>query len=488
MQIFKWKSGLYWYAVVFNEWPKSTFPLHISYSESSTLMLKTENGSLELVQKMKKVWDRITAFELFSRLVRSAFWVVAGAVFSRGMLFVASIIIARLLGRELYGEFGIVRSTLNMFLVFAGFGLGLTATKHVAEYKLTNPSKAGRVIHLSVLFAVLMGAVVSLLLFVFAPLLVSNIMNAPHLVEELRIGSTVLFLSAICGAQMGVLNGFEEFKSVAKINLLVGIISLPVLIGGTYFGGIKGSVWALSVNVLLSVFLNQLIIRSKLREYGIKCSTNDCFTEWPILWRFSVPAVLGAMMASPAIWICNVMLVNQQAGFIQMGMFDAANQVKMILIFVPGALGQIVLPTLSSLLGKGNYSMYKKAIKYNLLLNIGITLIIALPVLLFSRSIMECYGPGFEEGWLALQLLVVSAVLIVVNNVIGQAIASKGRMWVGFMFNLMWAIVLVSLSYNFIENGYGGTGLAAGNALAYFCHTVLQSFYLRYILQETEDA
>ena len=47
-----------------------------------------------------------------------------------------------------------IQSTVGMFGVFAGFGLGLTATKHVAEFRQSDPDRAGRIIGLSGLFAI----------------------------------------------------------------------------------------------------------------------------------------------------------------------------------------------------------------------------------------------------------------------------------------------------------------------------------------------
>ncbi len=54
-----------------------------------------------------------------------------------------------MLGKEEFGKLGIVQSTVGMFQVFAGFGLGLTATKYVAEFRDSDPAKTGRIIGLS---------------------------------------------------------------------------------------------------------------------------------------------------------------------------------------------------------------------------------------------------------------------------------------------------------------------------------------------------
>ena len=48
------------------------------------------------------------------------FWTFAGTVISRGLMFVATVAVARILGKTAYGELGMIQSTVGMFSVFAG--------------------------------------------------------------------------------------------------------------------------------------------------------------------------------------------------------------------------------------------------------------------------------------------------------------------------------------------------------------------------------
>ncbi|QTA79204.1 Polysaccharide biosynthesis protein [Desulfonema limicola] len=108
---------------------------------------------------------RIESSPLGYRLAKGAFWSLSGALISRGLGLLASILVARILGKTGFGELGIIQSTVGMFGVFAGFGMGLTATKHVAEFRYKNPEKAGRIIILSALLTVIFSGIMALLLF-----------------------------------------------------------------------------------------------------------------------------------------------------------------------------------------------------------------------------------------------------------------------------------------------------------------------------------
>src|SRR5262245_20650021 len=74
-----------------------------------------------------------------SRLARGAFWNFIGTIAGRALTLPTAVILARLMGREGYGELAIIFASIEFFGAFAGFSLGMTATKHVAEFRTRDP-------------------------------------------------------------------------------------------------------------------------------------------------------------------------------------------------------------------------------------------------------------------------------------------------------------------------------------------------------------
>ena len=427
---------------------------------------------------LRKYAERIEASPLGYRLAKGVFWSLAGVLISRAFMLAASVGVARILGKKGFGELGIIQATVGMFGALAGFGLGLTATKHVAEFRHREPQRAGGVIRLSGIVAFISGGMMSLCLVIFAPWLAENSISAPHLASALQIGAVVLFISALTGAQTGALSGFEAFKAIAHINLLSGLSSFPILIGGAYLGGLTGTVWALAINLTVNWLLNHLVLKREAKRFGVPLSSDNWRSELPVLWRFSLPAVLGSILLAPANWACGALLVNQPDGYAEMGIYNAAKQWQLAILFIPGILAQVILPLLSNLNTESKVLQYQKILKFNIFLNAGIALIVIVPLFFFANLIMSVYGPGFERGLDVLRILALSAVLVAVNNVIGQGIASKGRMWTGFLFNALWAMALLGTTWIFIRLGFGGIGLAYATLIAYAFHTVWQGLYL----------
>lgn len=104
-----------------------------------------------------------------SRLARGTFWSLVGTVLGRSLSVIASIFVARQLGKLDFGALGIIQSTMLNFSVFVGCGLGITATKHLPEVRVSDPARAGRILALSGVFATFLGAAISLVFVAAAP-------------------------------------------------------------------------------------------------------------------------------------------------------------------------------------------------------------------------------------------------------------------------------------------------------------------------------
>ena len=424
---------------------------------------------------------KLEASEIGLRLARGIFWSIGGATISRALMLLAMMLVARFLGKTEYGELGMIQSTVGMFGVFAGFGLGMTATKHVAEYRRKDPERAGRIIAMAWIVAAVTGGVMALAIVVFAPWLTANMINAPHLTNTLQISALFLFFSALNGAQTGALSGFEAFKTIAKVNLAVGFLSFPVLIMGAYLGGVQGAVWALIINVLCNWLLNHIALRRQAAYYHVPLKFRFWQKEIPLLWNFSLPAVLAGSLVAPVNWLCASLLVNQPNGYGEMGIFSAADQLCLLVSFIPGLLGGVVLPMMSNQLGENN----KRESTQLLWLSIRVNVFIVIPIIIvlsaLSPLIMRLYGESFRNSWPVLVIMLLGTGLSAVITGVGQIIAASSRMWVGFAMNAAWASVFLGGTYFLINNGAMGMALARG--IAYFFHLIWVSIFAFFTLK-----
>ena len=397
-------------------------------------------------------------------------WTLAGAMMARGLGLIASVVAARMLGREGFGELGVIQSTVAMFGAFAGFGLGLTATKHIAECRNADPTRAGRIMALSGVIAAISGAVMALGLLLTAGPVAEHALAAPHLKGLLQVSAGLIFLGALNGAQLGALSGLEAFKTIARVNLWSGLVSFPIMIAGVWWGGLNGAVWGLVASLGVSWLFNHLALRTEARRAGVPLSFSLRIDEWKrevgVLWQFSLPAMLCGFMVLPVHWICTALLAHQPGGYAEMGVFNAANQWRIAILFVPQAMAGIVLPALAGLHGERDHARYLKVFWSNVALIGGVALALALGVALSSGIIIRNYGAGFAHGQGTLVLLALSAVVLSVNQMLGVDLISRGKMWRVLGCNMAWAVTLLGLAW-WLVPVHGAFGLAVALLVSY---------------------
>jgi O-antigen/teichoic acid export membrane protein len=430
-------------------------------------------------------WNRVTkastelweANSVRGRFARGAVWSLIGALISQGATLAASVITARLLGRERFGEFGMIQSTVGMFGILAGMGLGLTATKYVAELRARDPARAGRIVALGTAVALITATVAAAALFVAAPWLAANTLNAAQLSPELRIAAGLLFLNALSGTQTGILAGFEAFRAIARVSLARGVVTFPLTVSFVLLWGLRGAVTSLATAAIVGLVLNHVAIHAACRDNGVPVCWRNLWAERLVLWKFSLPAFLSGAMTSPAVWAANSILVNQRGGYAEMGVFSAANQWRMAVAFLPALLAQPVLSMLSNLATTDARS-FGKLLRANLYLNVGLSVSIAAPVILFAARIMNAYGRDFSSGAWVLILLAGATAISSVVSVMAQAMASLDRVWWGFALNSAWALALLA-SAALLAPRYGAVGLAGAYLASYLVHAVTVSIYVR---------
>lgn len=421
---------------------------------------------------------RIEASPIGYRLVRGAFWLTVGAIVSRGLTVAASIVTARILGKVAFGELGMVTATLGLLGFVGGLGLGTTATKYVAEWRSSDPIRAGRIIGLSVVASALAGFALVIVTIVGADYLAATSLNAPHLARFIRIGSPLLLVGAIAGVQGGALAGLESFRTLTVSTVIVGLASFPITVCGVVFAGFSGAVVAAVAVALTSVLLLFFLSHSEYKRWGLRVSLRGIWREHQALWAFSVPGFLSSLLFVGAPWIANAILVHGAAGYAGLGAFNAANQWRNLVLFVPAAMANVTLPVLTELFSAGDAVRYGKALKVNLWGNVLTALVIAIPIVVLGKWVMMLYGRDFAGAWPVVALLCVTAVLQAACNVAGYAIASSGRMWAGFVLNLLWSAALVSLAAALAPK-WGAVGLAAATLSAYVAFALMVSLYSR---------
>jgi O-antigen/teichoic acid export membrane protein len=412
--------------------------------------------------------QRLDFAPLTRRLAHGAGWSLLGAVVSRALVAPIGILLARSMGREQFGELAIIYSSVELFAVFGGFGLGVTAVKHIAEFRSKDPVRAGRIIALSTLMMMLTAGTVGLVLFAFARWLASDALAAPHLAGPLRIAALLLFFNLVTQVQMASLSGFEAFKVVTRLQLLSGLIDLPLLLVGYSIAGLPGVLWGAVVSRVALCFLCRRALLVEARQAGVPVSLDLHRQDLSMLLNFSLPSLISGILVAPVNWLCATMLVNQSDGYREMGAYNAANQWYTLIVFAPMAMANGILPLLSDRLSNRDLHASRTVFRLIVRVNAAIALPIAVGASLFSPYVMAVYGHEYRDAWPTLIAVVLTGTLFVVLAPVGDVLAASGRMWVGCLMNFAWAVAFVVMAVLLVR--FGSVGLATARLGAYCLH------------------
>lgn len=427
---------------------------------------------------MHRIIKKIKDSDIATRIASGAFWSLTGTAIAKFIVLIAGIFCAHILGQEEYGEFGMVRSTINLFVVFGAAGLGITASKYISEYRKTQQAKVCKVYKITNKFAIITGFFVTTLIIILAPYIATNSLEASHLASPIRIGALLLFVTVLNGAQSGCLSGFEDFKSIA-LNTLYGSIaeSILMLLGASLYG-VAGAIMGYGCGFIVLYLLNYISIQKNFKIHNIVKENTKIFKDdLKIVYKFTLPAAFSSFLVMPIYWIIRTLLV-QKDGFEELAIYEAADQWKVIILFIPSAITNIILPILSSATASKNNNIWK-IIKVNLLINTSVATILALIIVALSPYIMYTYGKEYDNPF-PLIILALSTIPTSIANVVGVSIASRAKMWTGFSFNILWAIMMVLFTYILLEHGYGASALALSTFLSYIIHSFIQFIYLKH--------
>ncbi len=413
--------------------------------------------------------------ELKRRMARGAFWTLTGTALGKLLVLLAGIACARLLGQTAFGELGMVRSTINMFIVFGAAGIGVTATRFVARYRSSDPQRAASVCRLSNRFALWLGLVSMTAMALCSSWLSNDVLHTPHLHEAIILGALMLFMSILNGSLNGILAGLEDFKAIALCTLVGSIGEAALMTLGAWIWQLKGAVLGFGLGVVLLYGVYRLAVSNALQQAGI--STRDAHIQrkdWHLLLTFSLPAALSALMVAPVFWAIRAMLVRQ-GGYDELAVFEAADQWKVIIMFIPGAVSQIALPILSAM---DTHDGFGRTLRLHIRLIASIATVLALLLAVAAPYVMSLYGDSYTD-YTALILLAVSVVFAAVSNVMEMAVYSIGKMWTCLAFNVGWAVATCLLTALFLTLQWGASALALAILLAYLLKTAAFGCYIR---------
>jgi O-antigen/teichoic acid export membrane protein len=426
---------------------------------------------------LKERLNNKTLSPFAKKIIEGTFLLTLGTVLSRVLLAVAYIALARILTNDEYGHYGILKSTIDNFLIFASMGIGLTTTKYISEYKNTDKEVASSILGTALMTVLVLGVIIACVIFFLSDYIALSVLNAPDLRSLLNIVAVIIVLTAFNGIQNGALLGLQSFKKISIINIFQGLILFLGLCIGGYFYGVPGAIIGNLVATISVTLLIQYMLREECHKIGLTISLKKWKSRLKTIYKFALPASLSTIITAPTVWILNTMLVNTPNGYSELGIYSAVIVFTIVIQMLNGSISNVLLPIFLS--NDTVHSPKKEFFNY-----FGawfVALIIAVPLIMFPEIVGFVLGskyPPDKIKWI-LSFALFSTLIIAHRQGVARDLIMKNKMWLSVFSMGQWALTSC-LCFLFLKQ-YGSVGFAMSFCIGYIVNLMIFIPFFIYI-------
>jgi O-antigen/teichoic acid export membrane protein len=323
----------------------------------------------------------------------------AGTIFTLLAGYGFKIYVARKLGAELLGVYALGMTVVGLLSVVAGLGLPGAASRFVAAY--TGTGQVDRLRGFLVRCLLLLSGL-SIFLAVLAVLgarwISVTLYHTPALIRFMPLFGILLVVSILSTFWGQVLAGFKDVARRTVITNFIGtplmmVLAVALLALGS---GLWGYIGAQVVSSVVTVLLLARVVWTLTPPAARSFSSGVPHLE-PEVIRFSA-AIL---------WVGILEFLLAQADKILLGMFLDARRVGIyatvvaLVAFVPivlSTVNQIFAPVIAELHARGDRRLIGRLYQTLTKWILGLTIPLALVMMLFAPSFMRLFGRDFEAG------------------------------------------------------------------------------------------
>ena len=182
------------------------------------------------------------------KVTRNLFWRMSERIGAKGVEFLVSIILARLLAPEVYGEIALITIFITILQVFVDGGLGSA----LIQKKDADDIDFSTVFYFNILFCI----VLYFLLFLIAPL-IADFYNNANLTPIIRVLGLTIVVSGVKNVQQAYVSKQMLFKRFffATLGGTIGAALVGIVLAYNGFG-----IWALVIQQLFNVTVDTIIL------------------------------------------------------------------------------------------------------------------------------------------------------------------------------------------------------------------------------------
>jgi len=416
---------------------------------------------------------------LIPQIAKGAGITFLGDFLGKGVNFLSQIVIARLLGTEIFGLYALGLVIFNVAQTLSVMGLSQGALRYVSIYhgEAKTSYVKGTIIH-SLGLPFLVGSIIGVILF-FGSDVLARAFGQPelnHIIKVIALG--IPFMAAMM-VSIAVTRGFKKMqyfvfvKSLFHPILNLALVFLFYWLGFRLLGAISAWVLAAALGLLLSLYF---IKKEFPKFFQVEAAFNT-----KELVKFSAPLMMVGFLQM-MFMKTDILMLGYFRSSAEVGIYNAVSQIMIPLAMVLMAFNSIFSPFVADYynqrLMRELNNLLKIVAKWILLLTMPIFIII----ILSPKEILNFFGPEFTSGWQALLILAIFYFLSVSFGPVTETLIMTGNQYIEFA-NITGSLVLnIILNFLLIPN-FGIEGAALATGISVFSLHIARFVEVKYLLK-----
>jgi O-antigen/teichoic acid export membrane protein len=389
----------------------------------------------------------------------------AGTIFSATFGYVFKVYLARFLGAEALGVYALGITLIGFIGIFNSLGLPQSAIRFVAIYRASDKFKElHALLWRGAGLLLIANAIFAIALLIFGPSVAIHLYHSPPLAKVIPYFSVLMLVSTLSNFYGKVLAGYRDLRWRTLILNFIGsplTMLIAVLLISTGMG-LRGYLLSQIFSAAFVSFLLLLAVRH-FTPKAARFSSQPGSAPERALWSFSA-SMLGITFLEFVMAQTDKIFLGYFRGAREVGIYSVAMAVVAYVALVLTSINQIFAPTIADLHTRGEHALLSRLFQSLTKWVIGLTMPVALVIIVLARPLMHTFSLEFEAGW---PILVIGTLGQLVNcgvGSVGYLLLMSGNQKRLMKVEIWMTIVTVVLSAALIP-AWGMVGSAVGWAI-----------------------
>lgn len=377
---------------------------------------------------------------------------IASVFIQKGTFLIVTIVLARLFGPTLFGEYTFLKQAFDVLIVFILFG----GDKSLIYFSAINKSDGLNKLLSVIKFVIIIVVVLFLGSIFLRDKLLANYDFSYNLFFLIIFASTIL-LNVILIFIEGYFIGIKSLKTYFKSVIIAAVLYLPL----SYFLGYRYGIIGVFAALFLHYLSQFIYIYKKENHHFNKIKVNKIKKDLKQLYTFSFPIGIGELLVIITAFITTIILI-QYASFEELGIYNVAMRMVMFIVFIPNLLNNILLSYLSVEINK------EKFLLKTVLLNLVLSGFVGFVFFIFSNQIFGLFGADFEESGNDVFInLIYGIIPFCTSLVLLQYLISIKKRWSYLFFRLLRQLLTVGFFGSYIKLDFVADAMLLSKCFVY---------------------